>query len=212
MDMQANTTADPKESIAHHDRQILKNMQVQYIDIGAAGSSGSFSASTDQRRLLEQQDQAIAAQIVSKINEKAIKMLIDMNFNVTDYPKWKVGRVGDENVQELSEAVAKMVTAGLITPTDDDEEHTRKVLHFPEMPDDIKEQERTPVKAQPKTTDGQPDKTEETKKPEVPDEDKLEASALINTAVQLRQAITDRLYGSSAAALGQSRTHTGNSG
>lgn len=150
MDMQANTTADPKESIAHHDRQILKNMAVQYIDIGSQGSSGSFSASTDQRRLLELQDQAIAEQIASKINDKVVRALVDLNFNVTDYPKWTVGRIGEENVQELSEAVSKMVGVNLITPTDGDEEHARKVLRFPDMPDDVKGRDRTPVKVVPK--------------------------------------------------------------
>ena len=131
LDMKANTTADPKESISHHDRQILKNMAVQYIDIGSAGSSGSYSASTDQRRLLELQDQAIASQIAARINDKVVKAIVDMNFNVTDYPKWKVGQIGQENVQELTEAVAKMTSSKLLTPTDQDEEHVRKVLRFP---------------------------------------------------------------------------------
>jgi len=130
LDMKAHTTADPKESISHHDRQILKNMAVQYIDIGSAGSSGSYSASTDQRRLLELQDQAIAAQIAARINDKVVKAIVDMNFNVTDYPKWKVGQIGQENVQELTEAVAKMASSKLLTPTDQDEEHVRKVLRF----------------------------------------------------------------------------------
>ena len=106
-------------------------MAVQYIDIGSAGSSGSYSASTDQRRLLELQDQAIASQIAARINAKVVKAIVDMNFNVTDYPKWKVGQIGQENVQELTEAVAKMTSSKLLTPTDQDEEHVRKVLRFP---------------------------------------------------------------------------------
>ncbi|MFI2837559.1 DUF935 family protein [Mycolicibacterium sp. PDY-3] len=108
MDMQANTTADPKESIAHHDRQILKNMQVQYIDIGSAGSSGSFSASTDQRALLEQQDQAIAEQIAAAVNDIIIRKIVDLNFNVNDYPKWKPGRVAREDVAVLADAVTEV--------------------------------------------------------------------------------------------------------
>ncbi|WP_265155166.1 MULTISPECIES: DUF935 family protein [Rhodococcus] len=174
MDMMASTTADPKESISHHDRQILKNMAVQYIDIGSAGSSGSYSASTDQRRLLELQDQAIASQIAARINDKVVKAIVDMNFNVTDYPKWKVGQIGQENVQELTEAVAKMTSSKLLTPTDQDEEHVRKVLRFPDMPEDIKDLPREQVKPESKVEPEQPEKTDI--KEEEPATKQLEAS------------------------------------
>lgn len=133
MDMQASTTADPKESIAHHDRQILKNMAVQYIDIGSSHSSGSFVASSDQRALLEQQDQAIAEQIAAAVNGIIVKKIVDLNFNVTDYPKWKPGRVAREDIGVLADAFQKFTSAGVLTPTDEDEEHTRSVLHYPDM-------------------------------------------------------------------------------
>lgn len=199
MDMQAKTTADPTDSIAHHDRQILKNMAVQYIDIGAQGSSGSFAASTDQRRLLELQDQAIAEQIAAKITEVAVRRVVDLNFNVTEYPRWRAGRIGEENVQELSEAVSKMVAAKMITPTDEDEEHTRKVLRFPDMPEELKGKDRAaPAPSQPKDEEDDPTKTVE----EVAEDAaaKVDAAALVETAKQLRAAIRGDLYGPRRAA------------
>lgn len=146
MDMMANTTADPTESIAYHDRQILKNMAVQYLDIGAQGSSGSYSASGDQRRLLELQDKAIAEQIAAKINESIVKLVCDLNFNLSDYPKWTVGKIGDENIVELSEAVAKFSTAKFLNPTEQDEEHIRKLIRFPAMAEG-EQVERSPSEA-----------------------------------------------------------------
>ncbi|SNT46688.1 phage portal protein family protein [Rhodococcoides kyotonense] len=156
MDMMARTTSDPTNAINHHDRQILKNMAVQYIDIGSSGSSGSFAASNDQRELLEQQDQAIAEQIAAEINEKVVKAIIDMNFTVTDYPKWKVDRIAKDSVETLSDAVAKMTTAKLLTPTNEDEAHVRKVLHFPDMPEDL-EVDRTIKKTEAKDKDAADD-------------------------------------------------------
>lgn len=202
MDMQANTTADPKESIAHHDRQILKNMQVQYIDIGSQGSSGSFAASTDQRALLEMQDQAIAEQIAAAVNDIIVKKIVDLNFTVNDYPKWKPGRVAREDVAVLADAVTKFKTAGMLTPTDEDEEHARQVLHFPDMNEDIKGQDRTPKTAAPTEVPAKTSETDESKVDDSKtnaDDVKVEAS-LIDTARQLRAAITEKLYESPRAA------------
>ncbi|MFN3008608.1 phage portal protein family protein [Mycolicibacterium wolinskyi] len=195
MDMQANTTADPKESIAHHDRQILKNMAVQYIDIGAQSSSGSFAASTDQRALLEQQDQAIAEQIAAAVNEVIVKKIVDLNFTVNDYPKWKPGRVAHEDVAVLAEAATKFKSAGMLTVTDEDEEHARSILHFPDMNEDIKGQVRQTkteetTKAPAEDTETDESKTDDKTKAE---DVKVEAS-LIDTARQLRAAITEKLY------------------
>lgn len=189
MDTQANTTADPKESIAQHDRQVPKNMQVQYIDIGSAGSSGSLSASTDQRDLLEQEDQAIVDQIAAAVNDIIAKKIVDLNFTVSDYPKWNPGRVTREDVGTLAEAVSKFSAAGILTPTD--EEHTRSVLHYPGMNEDIKGQERklkTPFTTQ---TPAKPTETDDSTV--APDEVKLEAS-LVDTARQLHAAIAEKLY------------------
>ncbi|WP_197481920.1 phage portal protein family protein [Rhodococcus sp. HS-D2] len=187
MDMKANTTKDPREAIAYHDRQILKNMSVQYIDIGSQGTSGSFSASTDQRKLLELQDQAIAKQIAAKINETVVKLICDLNFNLSTYPKWTVGKIGDENIVELSDAIAKFTTAKLLTPNDQDEEHVRKLLRFPAMPEG-EEVDRT-VKEEVKdkdVADDVEDKSEEAKK--------VEASVLAH-AREIKNALAGELYG-----------------
>ncbi|QOH56240.1 hypothetical protein C6Y44_09890 [Rhodococcus rhodochrous] len=177
MDMKANTTKDPREAIAYHDRQILKNMSVQYIDIGSQGTSGSFSASTDQRKLLELQDQAIAKQIAAKINETVVKLICDLNFNLSTYPKWTVGKIGDENIVELSDAIAKFTTAKLLTPNDQDEEHVRKLLRFPAMPQG-EEVDRT-VKEEVKdkdVADDVEDESEEAKKVEANRRRNIQAS------------------------------------
>lgn len=202
MDMQANTTADPKESIAHHDNQILKNMFVQYINIGSQSSTGSLAASNDQRVLLEMQDQGVAEQIASAVNDIIVKKIVDLNFTVTDYPKWKPGRVAREDIAALAEAVSKFKTAGMLTPTDEDEEHARQVLHFPDMNEDMKGQDRTTKTAVPTEVPANPAETDESKKDDsktTAEDVKLEAS-LVDTARQLRAAITEKLYESPSAA------------
>ena len=201
MDMQANTTADPKDSIAHHNRQILTNMAVQYIDIGSQSSSGSLAASNDQRSLLEMQDQAILEQVAAAVNDIIVKKIVDLNFTVTSYPKWKPGRVAREDVAVLADAVSKFKSAGILTPSDEDEEYTRSVLHYPDMDENAKGQVRQ-TKTEETTDDDeldQPDKSKVDDDKTDPEDVKLEAS-LVDTARQLRAAVMEKLYESPRAA------------
>ncbi len=185
MDMKANTTKDPTESIAHHDRQILKNMAVQYLDIGSSKSSGSRSSSGDQRQLLELQDQAIAYQIASKVSEKIVKMIVDLNFNLTSYPKWQVGKIADDNIKVLSDAMKTLADSNFLTPTTEDEEHIRKVLRLPELSDTMIEQGRTSGKG---AADAAAADTSGT--------DVKQASSILATAIDIRNALNEQLYGS----------------
>ena len=80
MDMMAKTVADPTKAIARHDGNILTAMQVQYLSIGGSDSSGSFAASDNQLQLLEQTNRALGSQIAARIDEKLVKLIVDLNF------------------------------------------------------------------------------------------------------------------------------------
>ncbi len=202
MDMKASTTSDPTESIAHHDRQILKNMAVQYLDIGASRSSGSRSSSGDQRALFEAQDQAIAEQIASAVNGQVAKALIDLNFTVSTYPKLRPGRIESSDVASLSDAVQKLAASEFLSPSDEDEEYLRSVLHFPEMAEGFKGRDRSqPPAALPAGDPAGSSSSDEPAAAEVNDlEDNLQASQIVQTAKQLHAAITEQLYGPPRAA------------
>ena len=132
MDMKAKTVADPTAAIARHDRNILKAMQVQYLDIGAAGSSGSYNASDNQRELLEQTNQALGSQIAARINEKLVKLIVDLNFTGAAYPEWTCGEIAKSNVKEFAEVYKTLVDAKGITPSEADEDYLRTKLDLPD--------------------------------------------------------------------------------
>lgn len=136
MDMKASTLKDVKPSIDHHDRQISKNVLAQFLEIGASGGSGTRSTSEDHSRLFELACQAVAQNIADAFNEQVVKTLVDLNYNVSEYPKLAVGKVGDDNMAEVADSVSKLVTAGFLNPTEEDEAHIRKLLRLPEMSED----------------------------------------------------------------------------
>lgn len=134
LDMKANTLRDIMPSIHHHDRQIMKNVLAQFLELGATGGAGSRATSEDHSRLFEQAVQAVADHIVRILQNYVVKQLVDLNFtDVQDYPKLRVDKIADDNVQVMSDAIGKFVTAGALHPTASDENTVRRILGLSEL-------------------------------------------------------------------------------
>ena len=136
MDMNAKSMKDTEPSISHHDRQITKNVLAQFLEIGAAGSSGTRSTSEDHSRLFELAVENVAKKIVSTLQNTVVRALVDLNFNDRDYPTLRVGKISDDNIPVLSEAMSKFVTAGVLHPHRGDENTIRKMVSMPQLSDD----------------------------------------------------------------------------
>lgn len=128
MDMKAKSMKDIAPSIAYHDRQISKNMQLQFIEIGSQGSSGTRNVSEDQGKMFELSVQAVAEYIADVITHRVIQTIVDLNFTNRQAPKLSVEKIGDDNIPVISEAFAKFVTAGVLHPTPADENRVRKMI------------------------------------------------------------------------------------
>ncbi|MDQ0825413.1 phage gp29-like protein/2'-5' RNA ligase [Arthrobacter sp. B2I5] len=135
MDMQGNSLKDIQPSIDRHDRQITKNVLAQFLEIGAAGGSGTRSTSEDHHELFNQSVQAVLDYVKDTMGY-VVKTLVDLNYNVDTYPTVASGAVDQKNITVLADAFAKFNDAGLITPSDEDEAHVRNLLGFPEMSPD----------------------------------------------------------------------------
>jgi hypothetical protein len=139
MDMKAGTTSEMKDSIAYHDRQIMKNVLAQFLEIGGhKGSSGSFSASDTQMDLFMLSLQSVARHVATTIQQQAIKQLVDLNWpDYGIYPKLRVDKIGPENVTKFADAYLKGVEAHVITPTDEDEKFMRNIMEAPDFPEEM---------------------------------------------------------------------------
>ena len=118
---------NPVESINHHDKQIAKNILVQFLDTGAA-------ASKEQEIALYMKAIRFTADIVrSNINKHAIPQLVDMNFSgVTDYPVLKARRIGEvDELRTLSFAYRNFVGSRTIVPDDVLEAWVRDEMDMP---------------------------------------------------------------------------------
>jgi phage gp29-like protein len=190
MDMKGGTLRDVMPSISHHDRQIMKNVLAQFLEIGAQGSSGTRNVSEDQSRLFQKSVEAVASRIAYVLQNTVVKTLVDMNFNGRAYPTLRVAGLSDENVPVISDAVQKFVSAGVLHPTGSDENSTRRMINWAELSED----EIKDIDYSPKPVAPSPPAAVQVVAP-----DKVDASVL-RTAKQLRAALTDNLYGPQEAA------------
>lgn len=133
MDMGAHTTRDPEPSINHHNKEILQSVLAQFLELGQTkAASGSRALSTDHSDLFLKALEAIAKTLIDVINKDLIPELVDMNFNdVKVYPVLDYSGISKIDLVALGDAFSKLVTAGALNPTDDDQQYLRAAMGLP---------------------------------------------------------------------------------
>lgn len=186
MDMKAKTTTDIMPSVQHHDRQILKSVLAQFLDIGSSDSSGSYAASNDQADIFIMALESVAKLIADRINQTVIPNILELNgLGDRPTPKLAFDRIGRESIQVFSEALNKLFTSGAITPDPEVEQYIRDFLHLPPMSDDMVKRydEIRAVRKNPALPS-----TQQTLPPNVEDEP-IEASELLTAAKAMREKL-----------------------
>lgn len=155
MNMGAGSTRDPHASIQHHNREILKSVLAQFLELGADRGSGSRAVSEDHRNLFMKAMETIANNIIDEINKNLIPELVDLNFNdIEEYPKLSYSGISDEDVKAIADAYSTLTSSKAVTPTEDDEQYFRALLGLPERKNDKKDK-KIPKEPAP-TFPGQP--------------------------------------------------------
>lgn len=130
-DMKGGTLRDPMPSIEHHNREIMKSMLAQFLELGVA--AGSRSLSEDQSELFLKAIESIANNVRDNFNKYVIPQLVDLNFeNVEDYPTLEYTGVSKINVESLTAAYKALTETGAVAPIEKDERHFREALDLPE--------------------------------------------------------------------------------
>lgn len=139
MDMKAHTVTDIMPSVQHHDRQILKSVLAQFLDIGSQDSSGSYAASNDQADIFIMALESVSKLIADRINKTVISNILELNGlgDRDEKPKLVFNRIGRESIQVFSEALNKLFVSGALTPDPEVENYIREFLHLPAMSEEM---------------------------------------------------------------------------
>lgn len=139
-DMMGKNTRDLMPSVEHHNREIMKSVLAQFLELGATERSGSRALSEDHSELFLQSLITVAQGIADTFNKDAVKELVDLNYDVQVYPKLCFTGISQVDGEALATAFASLATAGAIQVGTNDEQFFRETLGLPERdPDDIVE-------------------------------------------------------------------------
>ena len=122
---------DALSSAAHHDNQIMKNILVQFINMGIEGSGGRATGATAFDMFMKAM-RYVAQMICDYFNLYLIPQLHSYNFLTTKFPQMKVRNIGEvKDFQMWSAGIRNLMTSNGITPDMDTEQFLRQVADMP---------------------------------------------------------------------------------
>lgn len=134
LDMKSSSTKDGLPTIKYHDMEIAGSVLSSFMKLGST-QTGSRAVGDVQYKPYLLQEEALAQNIQSTIQEQLIKQLCDINFSdlPNGYPKLKHGKFQDDDIAALATAVQNLSTAGFLTSNFETEQHLRRAMHLPEL-------------------------------------------------------------------------------
>lgn len=126
---------EPLKSAEHHDTMIMKNIMVQFLNLGTGveggGSGGRATGATSMDMFLKSM-RHIAGNICDGTNLYLIPNLVAYNFPTDRFPKIKVRGVGEtKDLQMFSAALRNLLSENAITVDEATEQWVRQQFDMP---------------------------------------------------------------------------------
>jgi len=123
---------DALGSAVHHDNQIMKNILVQFINMGIEGSGGGRATGATAFDMFMKAMRYVAQMICDYFNLYLIPQLHSYNFLTQKFPQMKVRNIGEvKDFQMWSAGIRNLMTSNGITPDMDTEQFLRQVADMP---------------------------------------------------------------------------------
>lgn len=142
-------------SIEHHDLQMSRSVLAQFLNLDGGGS---YALSKDGTSFFLQALKARGKIICEAFNTQVIRELVDLNFKVDKYPTLDFEDLDTRSVNDLLLPLAHLMTAGGLTANTETENTIRRMLNFPDLPEDTPDNPldpTTPATPTAVTQDGQ---------------------------------------------------------
>lgn len=123
---------DALMSANHHDNMIMKNILVQFLNLGIEGSGGGRAVGATAFDMFLKSMSFLANYICDCYNLYLYPRLIAYNFQSDKFPRLQVRNIGEtRDLQMWSAAVRNLMDAGGITPDMPLEQSLRKTMDLP---------------------------------------------------------------------------------
>jgi hypothetical protein len=157
----------PSEAIQRYEAAMARNVLAEFMRLGHENVGARATADVQQEPYWQILG-AIGHYVEEVVNEQVIEPLVRWNYEVRDFPKFKLGKMQSRNVQVLAGAIANLLSKGGLTADPDLENYLRRILDAPELdPEDRERIEREKLERAQKfgTPGGTPDKPGSPAKP-----------------------------------------------
>lgn len=141
-DLSGQSISELLPALQHYEMKIMLSVLGQFLMLGTNSAGGSRAVSADHSKLFMLSEEAFSKTFVTTVQRDLINTLEYLNFSdieETGYSTLSASAVRGDDVQMLADAVNKLKSAALITPTYDTENHLRKIMKLPELPEDYQE-------------------------------------------------------------------------
>lgn len=120
------------ESANHHDNMIMKNLMVQFLNLGIEGQGGGRATGATAADMFLKSMKYIASLICDYFNMFLIPNLVAYNFKVSQFPKMKVRNIGEtKDLQMWAAAIGNLIRENAITVDLETENFIRNIVDFP---------------------------------------------------------------------------------
>jgi hypothetical protein len=120
------------ESAVHHDNQIMKNILVQFINMGIESGGGGRSTGATAFDMFMKAMRYVANMIADYLNMFLVPNMVAYNFQTDKFPKICVRNIGEsKDFQMWSSGIKNLMESNGITPDMPTEQFLRKIADMP---------------------------------------------------------------------------------
>ena len=129
------STDEYREALTFYDLAIAKALLVpNLLGLSHSGQTGAYAQSQTQLEAFFWTLNSDARRLEACINEQLFDDLGDLNWGDNEYPSFHFKPASQEHVRWLVSTWKDLVGAKAVQPTEEDEEHLRKLLEMPQKP------------------------------------------------------------------------------
>lgn len=137
---------DALVSAQHHDIMIMKNIMVQFLNLGESGGRNTSATAMD---MFLKSMRHVANGICAAINLYVIPNLVAYNFQTDQFPQIKVRNVGEvKDLQMWSSAMRNLIDVGALTVDEETEAWVRDQMDMPKLQTTWVPLEKRPARVQ----------------------------------------------------------------
>lgn len=123
---------DALASAQHHDVMIMKNIMVQFLNLGVGSDGGGRATGATSMDMFLKSMRHIAEMVCEGINMYLIPNLVAYNFKTDKFPQLKVRNIGEtKDLQMFASGISNLVKTGALQVDDEFEQWLRKTIQAP---------------------------------------------------------------------------------